>query len=197
MKLYIIGALAALAFATPAFVTTASAAPVLYCSSGGINLATDGCISGRSNAYPGGGDGIYSNAGGGDDEAAVEAAILGATGIAADISLFGKSDDNPGLFTPTGISGLSGSWKTISGALIKYITVKAANSFALFDVGSVDEGFWSTAGILNNGGQRPEVSHLSFWTVDEPPAPVPLPAAGWLMVVGLGALAALRRRKTA
>lgn len=45
------------------------AAPVLYCKSGpGIDLTTAGCISGTAKGYPHGGDGIYSNAGGGDDE---------------------------------------------------------------------------------------------------------------------------------
>ncbi len=32
---------------------------------------------------------------------------------------------------------------------------------------------------------------------DDPVAPVPLPAAGWLMIAGLGALAAVRRRRKA
>lgn len=43
-----------------------------------------------------------------------------------------------------------------------------------------------------NGGSESFVNG-----VVEPPAPVPLPAAGWLMIAGLGGLAALRRRKRA
>ena len=40
------------------------------------------------------------------------------------------------------------------------------------------------------------LSHISFYDTGTT-APIPLPAAGWLMVAGLGGLAALRRRKTA
>ena len=29
------------------------------------------------------------------------------------------------------------------------------------------------------------------------PSPIPLPAAGWLLLLGVGGLAALKRRKTA
>ena len=61
--MYVAAAAATLLIGT---LSTASAAPVYYCSNGGIDLAADGCISGDSRAYPGGGDGIYDNAGGGE-----------------------------------------------------------------------------------------------------------------------------------
>ena len=107
--MYVAAAAATLLIGT---LNAASAAPVYYCSDGGIDLAADGCISGTAKGYPNGGDGIYSNAGGGDDEASVEAAILGATGTAVDISLYGKSDVNAGLFTITGST--SGSWDVLN-----------------------------------------------------------------------------------
>lgn len=183
----------------------AQAAPTLYCKDGpGINLVTTGCISGESRAYPGGGDGIYSNAGGGDPEAAIEAAILGATGVAVNISLYDKSDGNPLLFEFTPNSGtsledsFSGLWKILDGTEIAYITVKAANSFALYEIDpESDTGTYTTLGILNNGGQQPKVSHISFWTVPGNEVPVPglfsLLGAG---LIGLG-IAARRRQRFA
>jgi hypothetical protein len=187
----------ALFVAVPSF--NASAAPVLFCKDGpGINLVTTGCISGESNAYPGGGDGIYSNAGGGDPESKVEQAILQATGVAVDISLYGASDANPSLFSfnPTPLTNnTSGTWTVLDGSLIQYITIKAANSFALFALSGTGAatGAFNTLGILNNGGQQPNVSHMRFWTskVSE----VPEPATGLLMLLGAGAALRGRRKK--
>jgi hypothetical protein len=43
-----------------------------------------------------------------------------------------------------------------------------------------------------------DVSHISvYYRLDAPPAPIPLPAAGWLLLGGLGAMAGLRRRRKA
>src|SRR5690606_10873264 len=101
-KLLVSACAAALAMGVTAPV---SAAAVLYCSRGGIDLVNDGCISGSSSAYPGNGDGVYSNAGGGDPLAAVHAAITAATGTApTGLSLYGKSDKNASLFSFTGVS---------------------------------------------------------------------------------------------
>ena len=54
-------AVAALLLAITSWPNNAEASPVLYCKDGpGIDLVNDGCISGESRSYPGGGDGAPS-----------------------------------------------------------------------------------------------------------------------------------------
>lgn len=198
MTKYLLG-LAAIA-STAALATPASAAAVLYCSSGpGIDLVNDGCISGTASSYPGGGDGIYQNAGGGDPLAAVQAAITAATGVApVGLALYGKSDENAGLFNLTGLSGQSGTWDVLDNSiLIKYVTVKAANSFALYELpgAGANLGSFSTAGILNNGGNQPDVSHISFWQASVTQSAVPEPAAWLTMLLGFGLIGGMLRNR--
>ncbi len=47
--------------------------------------------------------------------------------------------------------------------------------------------------LLGNKG----VSHISYFGVEDDMTPVPLPAAGWMLLAGVGGLGALRRRKKA
>ena len=90
----------------------------------------------------------------------------------------------------------SGTWSfTAAGAplLPTKLVIKAGNGFAAYDisklvyVSGVVTGVWSTVDLESKG-----VSHISFY--DGALTPVPLPAAGWLLIAGVGALAALRRR---
>jgi len=177
----------------------ASGAVVLYCSNGpGIDLVNNGCVSGKGDAYPGGGDGIYKNAGGGDPLAAVQAAITSATGVApVGLSLYGKSDANAALFALTDASGKSGTWNVLDDSiLIKYITVKAANGFALYELSGdgANSGVFTTLGLLNNGGKRPNVSHISFWQAGATSA-VPEPATWALMMFGFAGIGFGMRRR--
>lgn len=91
----------------------------------------------------------------------------------------------------------SGTWSVSSWAGIAQamLVVKGADGFIayLMDL-SATSGSWNTLGLVNNGGKQPEISHLSLYTTSGP-APIPLPAAGFLLLGALGGLAALRRRK--
>ena len=180
----------------------ASAAVVLYCNSGpGIDLVNNGCVSGEAKNYPEGGDGVYSNTGGGDPLAAVQAAITSATVVApVGLSLYGKSDSNAPLFALSGVSpaALTGTWNVLDDSiLIKYITIKAANSFALYEFSGQGKNFGSftTSGLLNNGGNQPVVSHISFWQAGEVPA-VPEPATWAMMIFGFAGIGFSMRRRT-
>lgn len=71
---------------------------------------------------------------------------------------------------------------------------------------SVLGGSWDTQSMLTGEGSRG--AGLSHWSVyvfgerldnpppDESPDPVPLPAAGWMLIAGIGAIFSMRRRKS-
>ena len=74
------------------------------------------------------------------------------------------------------------------------MVVKAATTWALYALDGALSGSWSTAGIVNGGGRQPGVSHVSFYNSA---APIPLPAAAWLLLSAVGALGVMRRRTSA
>jgi hypothetical protein len=95
-----------------------------------------------------------------------------------------------------------------SGNIVSVFTVlvKAGNAYSayLFDIspstGTEFAGGFNTqlAGLVNNKGTGQGLSHLEVAGVFTGTTPVvPLPAAGWLLLAGVGGLAAMARRRKA
>lgn len=150
------------------------------------------CVVNAGDSLPGG---LTVPNSGNDKEMYVEAAIELVTGNPIDLMLLGK-DGDPGLTATSGDGGYSGTWNSASD-LVGWITVKAANSFIIFEVtpGSMS-GIWDTLGILNKGGQQPTLSHISFWKGPEVIENVSETGSLAIILFGLGGLLVARRRRT-
>ncbi len=84
--------------------------------------------------------------------------------------------------------------------LVTYYAVMGGGFFRLYEIAPSYTFSWSTAGLLNNGGQEPGVSHV-IWI--DPPAPklppppppgVPEPGVWSLLIAGFGFAGAMLRR---
>lgn len=66
-----------------------------------------------------------------------------------------------------------------------------ANAVYLLDISNTS-GTWSTADLTNAGGQQPGLSNVTLFGTA---APIPLPAAAWLLIGGIAGLGAVARRR--
>lgn len=230
---------AAPAGAAPITDHSASGNPVVFCSTrirqatqqnfplyGPIDLVNQGCISGSKGydklvapdgswtSNPSGGDGVYSNSGGGDSEDAVEQSIVYATGKIVELTELGKDDrgnneDKGSISVSSNIipgggkilfdysnDGTSFSWLVENNAFqVAYITIKAANSYLLYEIPTgVFGGTFSSANLRSSSGNlNPQISHIKFWFTEY--TSVPEPAALGLFGLGSAGLLLARRRR--
>jgi hypothetical protein len=175
-----------------------NATPFDYCASGfnGPGVAslptqtlsaflTNGCISGEHQKgvnSPTNSDGYFDESLGGDSLAKVEQSILFAQGLTVTLTSISP--------TVSG-AGSSGTWSSSQAA--NYLTIKAANGYALYYLGAggATSGTWTTAGLLNNGGKQPDISHLTLWRTAVPEPKMTLVLGS---MIGLLLLVVRRRR---
>ena len=132
----------------------------------------------------------------------MKAAIFSKIGVDADIQLYDKSDGAPVLtvFTPEDpATAKSGTFDVIDNAvLISFITVKAGNQFKLYQfTPAVNSGDWDTVGLQNKGGQQPNLSHMSLWTVPGQQSETPEPSTMLFLGAGLAGLGVARKFRAA
>jgi hypothetical protein len=183
---------AALAYASPAAADATTTVDMAHCGAGSLTdlNSSTGCVfNGNINENP--------------DWATVAASYLNAQHAYnnytdPDITLTPLADLDPGNLSGDGITitvdsgGLTGTWTADAGIFVDYIAIKASDSFIIFDLYGATSGTWSTAGLVNNGGQQPAISHLIFFGGAEG---VPEPATWAMMLLGVGMIGSSMRRR--
>ena len=129
----------------------------------------------------------WGNVSGNDNNhATVISKINGFTGRTEDIQFYDKYDGGSSLTTVNPpADGSVGTWDVINNSvLIKYITVKAGNNYATFEVvNPSNNGPWNTSTLGNK-----DLSHISFWAVPsagDPQVPEPSTLAMGAAAIGL------------
>jgi hypothetical protein len=147
-------------------------------------------------------DNVPGGPGGNVKEAQMNAnAVSGKTGW-MDLGKINTPGTSGGVLEITG-AGQSGTWKLSDGnsfdPLAFYsLALKAGRANVVYLLDTSDtSGTWSTAGLMNRGGQQPALSNITLFGTSTSPSQVPLPAAAWLLIGGIGALGAASRKRQA
>lgn len=74
----------------------------------------------------------------------------------------------------------------------RFVVIKQSNDYDVWELTAQE----IAAGMGTITTQRNDISHVSFYD-GNPGTVIPLPAAGWMLIAGIGSLAALRRRRKA
>jgi hypothetical protein len=108
-----------------------------------------------------------------------------------------NTNGTTGVLTMSGAGTTSGTWSVTSfgGYADAILVVKGGDNFAAYLLNTADlSGTWSTAGILNGGGQEPDLSHLALYE-GGPLTPTPIPGALALFASGIGVMGLVGRRR--
>lgn len=117
--------------------------------------------------------------------------IGGSLSIESILKVDGMSGTDGALTVTSDPGGLTGTWSLASPYQFGFYAVKGATEFALYYVlPPQSSGDWTTRHLLNNGGQIPQISHLSGLTTV-----VPEPGTAMLLGLGLLGLGAVARRR--
>lgn len=135
---------------------------------------------------------------GNDKEDIVEAALFDVFGMSIDVMEVAKSDDqvSRGL-SITGAGSSSGTWTYTGIEELYLLTVKAANDFSIYNIAGLSTGPWTTDGLVNGGGNTPNISHVTVWKLVGGTTTVPEPGTLVLLLFGLAGLVMVRRHSKA
>ncbi len=178
--------------------TSANAMPMAATPMVGCDTATDlACrvfagqgLTGASGPF------VVPNSGN-DKEDTVEAALFDVFGSFIDIMEVAKSDDSVSRgLTITGAGSSVGTWTYTGAEELYLLTIKASTDFSIFNVAGLTTGPWTTVGLVNGGGNTPNISHVTVWKlVGDTTTRIPEPGTLALMLTGLGGLLLLGRRQ--
>ncbi|MCZ0811257.1 MAG: VPLPA-CTERM sorting domain-containing protein [Pseudomonadota bacterium] len=126
----------------------------------------------------------YTDADGGQQASLLEYGVMSYS----DQETSGKDGIIEGLLS---IVGLSGFYDRLFVGLKAGDNIDPTSVVFEVEVGADGNGYFNYTVDPKQGGS---VSHATLYGI--PTAPIPLPAAGWLLLCGIGGLAALKRSKT-
>lgn len=137
----------------------------------------------------------------GNDSAAAVSGLFGETDwaqlVKVNVGTETTSSTENGT-TLTSSAGTEFTWKITDwmGYNPVMAIVKAGDNFTAYlldtDIGTNGEGNTFSLFVGKDDKNNPEISHLAIYYT---PAVVPLPAAGWLLLMGLGGLGVASRRR--